>query len=148
MKTFKILAVVFCTVTFLLGNSGFVLAADNNISVLGKCSDQKKYTMYLGTNDKDTLVQEIPTEKIRAEMHEICMKYVDGYTLTVAEGYYRDPDNNLSHETSLVYVFIDTDIHAIKKIMDEALVKFNQSSILLEENSSKSIFYSSPSKSE
>ena len=139
MRTFRSWAVALWTAVFLLGNQGFVSAANNNISVLGECSAQKKYTMYLGTNDKDTLIQEIPTEKIREEMHEICMKYVDGYTVTAADGYYRDKDNNISHETSPIYVFMDADIHAIQKIMDEALVKFNQSSILLEESDSKSI---------
>ena len=65
----------------------------------------KKYTIYLGTNDKDTQKQEIPTETIKAQMHEICMKYVDSYTLTIAEGYWRDGDENY-REISLVYVFI------------------------------------------
>ena len=127
--------------TFLFGNSSFVLAADN-FSSLGNYSTQYKYTMYLGTNDKDTLKQEIPTDRIRKEMHEICMKYVDGYTVTIAEGYYRDSNNDISHETSLIYVFLDADITALRKIMDEALIKFNQGSILLEESNSKSIFYS------
>ena len=31
-------------------------------------STQVKYTMYLGTNDKNTLKQEIPTETIKAQM--------------------------------------------------------------------------------
>ena len=121
--------------TFLFGNSSFVLAADN-FSSLGNYSTQYKYTMYLGTNDKDTLKQEIPTDRIRKEMHEICMKYVDGYTVTIAEGYYRDSNNDISHETSLIYVFLDADITALRKIMDEALIKFNQGSILLEESKS------------
>ena len=145
MRTFRLLAAALWTAAFLLGNPVIVFAANNGISVLGECSAQKKYTMYLGTNDKDTLRQEIPTEKIREEMDQICMKYVDGYTVTAAEGYYRDPNGHISNETTLIYVFIDTDIHAIQKIMDEALVKFNQASILLEESDSKSIFYSSAS---
>ena len=141
MKRINVLAVLLLTITFLFGTSNFVFAA-NDISVLGKYSTLKKYTMYLGTNDKDTLRQEIPTDEIRKEMHEICMKYLDGYTLTVSEGFYRDANNGISHETSLVYVFFDADINALQKIMDEAIVKFNQGSILLEENESKSIFYS------
>ncbi len=145
MKKINILAVLLLTFTFFLGNSTSVFATDN-ISILGKYSIQKKYTMYLGTNDKDTLNQIIPTEQIRNEMHEICMKYVDGYTMSVVEGFYRNSNNGISHETTLIYVFIDMDINAIQKIMDEALVKFNQECILLEENDSKSIFYSYPQK--
>ena len=129
------------TVILIFGTLTPCLAA-KNISALGKVSTQKKYTMYLGTNDKDTQRQEIPLEEIKTQMHEICMKHVDGYTLTIAEGYFKDDDGTPYHETSLVYVFIDASIDSMKKIMDEAIVKFNQSSILLEETSGKSIFYS------
>ncbi len=74
-------------------------------------------------------------------MHEICMRHADGYTVSIMEGYYRDGAGNPTHEVTLVYVFFDTPLESVKKIMDEALVKFNQSSILLEESKSKSIFY-------
>lgn len=140
MKRIIVLAALLLVITLVVGNLNFVFAA-NDISVLGENTIQKKYTMYLGTNDKDTLRQEIPTDIIRKEMHEICMKYVDGYTLTVSDGFYRDANNGISHETSLVYVFFDADVIALQKIMDEAIVKFNQGSILLEENDAKSIFY-------
>ena len=114
----------------------------DNKGLNGELSRQKKYTIYLGVNDKDTLKQEIPTETIRAQMHEICIKYVDGYTVSVADGFYRDDAGNITHEVSLVYVFIDVPIDSVQKIMDEALMKFNQSSILLEVNRERGTFYS------
>ena len=119
-----------------------ILSTKDSLRSLGKVSNQKKYTMYLGTNDKDTLKQELPTETIREQMHEICMRHADGYTVSIMEGYYRDEAGNPTHEITLVYVFFDTPLESVKKIMDEALVKFNQSSILLEESKSKSVFYS------
>ena len=118
-----------------------ILSPKDSLRSLGKVSNQKKYTMYLGTNDKDTLKQELPTETIREQMHEICMRHADGYTVSIMEGYYRDDAGNPTHEVTLVYVFFDTPLESVKKIMDEAQVKFNQSSILLEESKSKSIFY-------
>ena len=124
-----------------IGNVAVAFAAKDNIASLGKVSAQKKYTIYLGTNDKDTLKQELPTEAIRDQMHEICLKYVDGYTMSIMEGYYRNEAGDPTREVTLVYVFIDTPLDAVKKIMDEALVEFNQTSILLEESKSKSIFY-------
>lgn len=127
----SILVVSFC----------FVIVNKKGLSSLGEVSRQKKYVMYLGTNDKDTLKQEIPTEVIREQMHEICMKYADGYTLSIMDGYYRDGAGNPTREVTLVYVFFNTPLESIKKIMDEAIVKFNQSTILLEENKTKSIFY-------
>ena len=51
MKMFRILAVAIFTLTLLFVNSNIVLAEENDISALGECSVQKKYTMYLGTND-------------------------------------------------------------------------------------------------
>lgn len=118
------------------------LLIKDNQGLNGELSRQKKYTIYLGTNDKDTLKQEIPIETIRAQMHEICIKYVDGYTVSVADGFYRDGDGNITHEVSLVYVFIDVPIDSVQKIMDEALAKFNQSSILLEVSKERGTFYS------
>ena len=114
----------------------------DNKGLNGELSRQKKYTIYLGLNDKDTLKQEIPTETAREQMHEICMKYVDGYTVSVADGFYRDGNGNLTHEVSLVYIFIDAPIDSVQKIMDEALAKFNQSSILLEVNRERGTLYS------
>ena len=114
----------------------------DNQGLNGELTRQKKYTIYLGVNDKDTLKQEIPTETIREQMHEICMKYVDGYTVSVADSFRRDDEGNITHEVSLVYVFIDVQIDSVQKIMDEALVKFNQNSILLEVNKERGTFYS------
>ena len=54
MKIFRILVVAIFTLTLLFVNSNIVLAEENDISALGECSVQKKYTMYLGTNDKET----------------------------------------------------------------------------------------------
>ena len=130
---------------FLIGVMVFTLVVTlikDNRGLNGELSRQKKYTIYLGTNDKDTLKPEIPLETIRAQMHEICIKYVDGYTVSVADGFYRDGDGNITHEVSLVYVFIDVPIDSVQKIMDEALAKFNQSSILLEVNRERGTFYS------
>ena len=123
--------------------AGLFIAIVNQkgLSSLGEVSNQKKYTLYLGTNDKDTLNQEIPTETIREQMHEICMKYADGYTLSIMEGFYRDEAGNPTREVTLVYVFFNTPLQSVKKIMDEAIVKFNQKNILLEESKSKTIFY-------
>ncbi len=137
----KPLAICFVVLSLFIGNVTVTFAAKDNLASLGKVSTQKKFTMYLGTNDKDTLRQEIPTETMREQMHEICLKYTDGYTVSIMEGYYRNDAGDPMHEVTLVYVFFDTPLDAVKKIMDEALVKFNQASILLEESRAKSIFY-------
>ena len=113
-----------------------------NSSLRGELSRHREYEIHLVTNDKDTLNQEIPVETIREQMNGICAKYVDSFTVSVAETYSRDDNGNLTHETTLIYVFLDAPIDSIQQILDEALTKFNRSSILLEENRGRSAFYS------
>ena len=143
----NILVPLICSfVLILLGLSTTALAsssvAKEDISLLGaEVSHHKKYTMYIGTKDKNTGKQKISTENIKSRMREICVKYVDGYTVSVMAGYYRDERGNTIHEVSLVYFFLDTPIEALGHIMDEAILEFNQSSILLEESEVRSIFY-------
>lgn len=138
---------VICSFALILtGQSSLAYAATqtagDDVAILGaEVSSHKKYTMYLGTKDKDTMKQEISTENIKSRMRDICLKYVDGYTVSVMEGYYRDEKGNPIYEVSLVYFFLDTPIEALKRIMDEAILEFNQSSILLEESEVKSVFY-------
>lgn len=130
------------TILVVIAIAVWAIVITDNKGLNGELSRQKKYTIYLGTNDKDTLKPEIPLDTIRAQMHEICIKHVDGYTVSVADGFYRDGDGNITHEVSLVYVFIDVPIDSVQKIMDEALAKFNQNSILLEVNKERGTFYS------
>ena len=142
MKLQKLIAIclgIFLTTTLFIGT---VNAGKKDIYSLGsEVSVHSKYTMYLGMNSKDTFKQEIPTETIQKQMHEICCKYVDGYTVWLAKGYYRGDNGNMISENSLVYIFIDTPIDSIKKIMDAALIQFNQDSILLEDDKGRSTFY-------
>lgn len=141
MKNSYFITVYIVLLSILVISFCFVIVNKKGLSSLGEVSNQKKYVMYLGTNDKDTLKQEIPTETIREQMHEICMKHADGYTLSIMEGFYRDEAGNPTREVTLVYVFFNTPLDSMKKIMDEAIVKFNQKNILLEESKSKTIFY-------
>ena len=143
----NILLLVICFVALVLteGTTTVFSASavtKEGVSLLGaEVSPYKKYTMYLGTKDKNTGRQEISTEKMKSRMHEICMKYVEGYTVSVMDGYYRDEKGNPVHEVSLVYFFLDTPIDALEHIMEEAILEFNQSSILLEESEARSILY-------
>lgn len=101
----------------------------------------KKYTLYIGTNDKDTYTREIPLEECRRRIDSICMKYVEGFSIEDMKGKWVDDSGTLTEEDTLVYIFYDTTDEAIKKIMDEALVELNQNSILLEKEYVSSAFY-------
>lgn len=91
-----------------------------------------KYNMYVGLNDKDTYKQIISDDEAQKIVSEICLKYLDGYTVTKRQGVYKDEKGIVTQENSLVYEFYFATDEKIKSIMDEALVKLNQNSILVE----------------
>lgn len=102
-------------------------------------SEYGEYVLYIGLNDKDTYTQIIPTEEAKEIVNEICVKYVDGYTVSEASGGWVDEKGALTEEVSLVYSFSGAEEADIVSIMNEVLAALNQNSILVER---QDIFYS------
>ena len=100
-----------------------------------------KYTMYIGLNDKDTNKQLMSDDEAEELMSEICLKYVDGYTFSERQGAYKNDKGIVTKENSLVFEFYDATDEEIRSIMDEALVKLNQNSILIEKTKVNYRFY-------
>lgn len=99
------------------------------------------YTLYIGTNDKDTYTQLIPTDQAIAMVNAICARYVDGYTSSLATGGWVDEKGRLTQEHTLVYTFHGVKQEQIQSIMDEVLKKLNQNTILVEYGTTKSMYY-------
>ncbi|MEG0329689.1 MAG: hypothetical protein RR602_06710 [Longicatena sp.] len=106
----------------------------------------KKYTLYIGINDKDTYTQLISTNQARDIVNEICIRYVGGYSAWEAIGGYVDDTKTLTQEHTLVYSFYDVKEEQITSIMDEVLDKLNQSTILVECEDAKSMYYGGSAK--
>lgn len=104
-------------------------------------SQIQKYTLYIGTNDKDTGTQLIATEDAHRIVGEICEKYVSGYTVMEAQGNWISEGGMRHRENTLVYSFSDAVDTQIQSIMDEVLVALNQESILAETEWTDSVFY-------
>lgn len=100
-----------------------------------------KYVLYIGTNDKDTYTQLIPTDEAKRIVDDICVKHVGGFTAIDAVGGYLDDKNIMTHENSLVYEIYDASENQIKAIMDEVIKALNQSSILVETQKVTYTFY-------
>lgn len=100
------------------------------------------YTLYIGTNDKDTYTQKISLDEARKIVNEICVKYVDGYTMQEANGGWVDETGTLTQEETLVYRLMDVDEDKVVSIMDEVLAALNQNSILVEKNEVSYCYYS------
>ena len=104
---------------------------------------QTKYTMYVGLNDKDTNAPVFGYEEAKQAMFLIAKKYTGGATFMHAQGYWIDEGKDAPMtENTLVCIFLDVKPEAVKSIMDEALKVFNQSSILLETEEVRGVFYS------
>ena len=100
-----------------------------------------QYVLYIGTNDKDTYEQMIPTDEAREIVNGICAKYVEGYTVCDAKGGWVDEQNMLTQENTLVYTISYADEADIIAIMNEVLTALNQNSILVERRDISSLFY-------
>ncbi|AET69231.1 hypothetical protein Desor_3769 [Desulfosporosinus orientis DSM 765] len=100
-----------------------------------------KYTLYVGLNDKDTYTQIIDSLEAEKKASAICIKYVDGYTLTHGEGAYKDEKGVITKENSLIYTFFNVTDAQMKSIMNEMLKELNQNSILIEKQKVNYDFY-------
>ncbi len=100
-----------------------------------------KYTLYIGLNDGDTGIQKHTTAQARDMLNDIAVKYIDGYTVYEADGYWKE-DGSTFNEHTLVCVMIDVPEQSVKSIMNETLKALNQHSILLEISEIKNTFYS------
>ena len=102
-----------------------------------------EYTMYIGTNDKETYQLEMPLEDARAIVHNTMMDHFsDGFTMYDAKGVWRDEFNVVTLEYTFVCILEHADKTEVYKAADELIVKLNQNTILVVANSvSKVDFY-------
>lgn len=102
-----------------------------------------EYTMYVGTNDKETYQLEMPLEDARAIVHNTMMDHFsDGFTMYDANGVWRDEYNVVTLEYTFVCILEDVKKSEVYKAADELIEKLNQSTILIVSNSvSKVDFY-------
>lgn len=109
---------------------------------MDKQAETTKYTLYIGTNDKDTYKNEIPYETCKEKVTEICVKYTGGCTLFDANGYWKDEKENITKELTIGCTLEDIEKKTVYTICDEIIIALNQNSILIETNNVTSLFYS------
>ena len=100
-----------------------------------------KYTLYIGTNDKDTYTQLISTKEAREMVNEICARYVEGYTASEAVGGWVDETGTLTQEHTLVYTLSGVTNEQVQSVMDEVLRALNQNTILVEYEAVQTVYY-------
>ena len=112
------------------------------LSLTADHSENSKYVLYIGLNDKDTCSQIIPTEEAKEIVNGICVKYAEGYAVTEANGGWIDEAGALTEEVSLVYTITNAEEADVVSIMDEVLTALNQNSILVEQQEITCTYYS------
>ena len=104
--------------------------------------DGVQYVLYVGTNDKDTnkpvFTQAEAMEKARA----VLIRRFGGYTIQEAHGGWIGDDGTEYQEHTLVIYLSDTTEDRVHAAADELIRVFNQSSILIQANPTKTEFYS------
>ena len=108
----------------------------------GSAQDGVQYVLYLGTNDKDTnkpvFTQTEAMEKARA----VLIRLFGGYTIQEAHGGWIGDDGTEYQEYTLVIYLSNTTEDQVHTAADELIQMFNQSSILIQANQTKTEFYS------
>ena len=100
-----------------------------------------QYVMYVGTNDKDTNKPVCLREEALEKAGDILMAHFGGYTIQTALGGWKDDDGTEYREFTLVIYLSDTTPEAVRAAADELIAAFNQSSVLIQANPTKTEFY-------
>ena len=102
---------------------------------------QTKYTLYIGTNDKDTYQQEIPFDECRRIVTEICTRHTGGCTLSDATGFWMDDAGVITSEQTIQCVLEDISEEDVHAIADEVIAALNQNSVMIETQQVTTVFY-------
>lgn len=93
----------------------------------------KKYTLYMGLNDKDTKQQKINTVEAYKITMNILTSYTDGGTIYEADGFYKHESGDISIEKTLRIELMFIDKKTVLDVIRQLKVVFNQESIALQE---------------
>ena len=100
-----------------------------------------QYVMYVGTNDKDTNKPVFTQEEAKEKARDILIRHFGGYTLQEASGGWVDDDGTVYQEYTLVIYLSDTTEDQVHAAADELIQVFNQSSVLIQANPTRTEFY-------
>ena len=99
-----------------------------------------QYVLYLGTNDKDTNKPVFTQAEALEQAKDILIRHFGGYTIQEAHGGWIDGDTEYQ-EYTLVICLSDTTPEKVHAAADEMVEVFHQSSVLIQENPTRTEFY-------
>ena len=101
-----------------------------------------QYVMYLGTNDKDTYQPYGTVEEAKAKVDEVLTSFFEGFTIQDANGGWTNENGTVDHEYTVVIILSDTTEEKVHAAADALIEAFNQSSVMIQANRTKTEFYS------
>ena len=108
----------------------------------GEQAADVQYVLFLGTNDKDTNEPVCSADEAKDRADRVLTRHFDGFTIQEATGGWTNEDGTVSHEYTLVIYLSDTDIDTVRSACDDLIREFNQSSVLIQANTTSTEFYS------
>ena len=99
------------------------------------------YTLYIGTNDKETYTQIMPTDEAKQLVDAICSKHVDSFTFQDANGTWSDEKGIITHENTIICQFDEIDEETLFQICDDLRSALNQDTILIQKERVQLDFY-------
>ncbi len=100
-----------------------------------------QYVLYLGTNDKDTNEPVFSPDEARTKAEDILIEHFGGYTIQEAHGGWEYEGTRYQEYTIVIYLS-DTNLDAVHAASKDMIRVFNQSSVLIQTNSTVTEFYS------
>ena len=100
-----------------------------------------QYVLYLGTNDKDTNKPVFTQAEALEKAKDILIRHFGGYTIQEAHGGWIDNETEYQEYTLVIYLS-DTTMDKVHAAADEMIEVFHQSSVLIQENPTRTEFYS------
>lgn len=117
--------------------TAYILVGLNNTT-----DSDMKYTIYIGTNDKDTYSQLISTDESKQMVNNICAEYLEeGYTIVDGEGYWIDDTGISTDEDTIILILVNADEEVVYDIADQIIEDLNQSAVLIEKDSIQKDLY-------
>ena len=107
----------------------------------GEDSEDVQYVLYLGTNGKDTNKPVYTQSEALEVARKILIDRFGGYTIQEAQGGWVDEGTEYREYTLVIYLS-DADKQAVYAAADELIAAFDQSSILIQTNPTRTEFYS------
>lgn len=98
----------------------------------------KKFTLYLGLNDKDTKVQMISTLEAYKVVSNLLASRFDGGTIFEADGIYRHDDGSVVFEKTLRIEILFAERPQIVEFVTDLKRIFNQESVAVQEENIES----------